>query len=98
MKKIIIFTILLMFIGSIYAYRTSNPPVISKMDSSSINQLNNFLQEIYTITNGRYNFDITSSVPTVSATEGEARVYVSGTTRRFYIYVDSSWRYINFDG
>ena len=48
------------------------------------------------LNDGRYEMRVISSIPDWSANDGEFLCYAAGTARRFYIYVNDVWTYINF--
>lgn len=98
MKKLIIL-ILLFICSTAYAYRIGKPIPIQEINPNTLIELNNTISEIWDITNGRMNFNVVTSVPTgTTATEGDLRVYYSGSTYRLYFFVNGGWRYITFDG
>ena len=46
--------ILLMSCAPVHALRSSQPPTITQIDSNTLAQLNQTLQDLWNITNGRY--------------------------------------------
>ena len=58
-----------------------------------------FKDEVVTIINyGKYAFMVTNGLPTFSAGEGEQLMYMSGTDRRFYIYMGGAWNWVRWGG
>ena len=83
--------------ASSFAFRTGTPPIIRELDDSTKEQLNNFLTNIWNITNGKYSDDIVTAVPTETASEGTTKLYYSGATYRVYRYLNGGWRYWDAD-
>lgn len=100
MKIIIGFIIglLIALAVNVFAYRTTSPPKLKIDDPSSIIQLNDWLEDIWELTKGRYSVNVITTAPTGTASEGDMKAYYSGVTRRLYIYINGAWRYINCDG
>ncbi len=81
------------FCGIAYGLRISKPTQFTlPWDDNKITELNNVLDNLWTLTNGKYNFDVKTSVPTWTGKEGDAVVYSSGGTYRIYIYLADAWR------
>ena len=57
-----------------------------------IKSINETLEQLWDVTNGRYVPDVKNSVPTNSPPEGSMVVYSSGGVYRIYIYLNSGWR------
>lgn len=53
------------------------------------------------LNSGKYEFPLTTTVPTLRANTGEQYVFTSGVGtgqfRRFYVYIDNIWCFIGFD-
>ncbi len=63
-KRIIIILVILLIPTSIYAYRTSRPVKFTDLTKpDQITQLNDIITELWNITNGRYNLNITTTDP-----------------------------------
>ena len=84
----------MMLMPCAYAMRTPTPIKITDYDDKNIVSINSNFKNLWDITNGRYNYDVETTVPSASADEGDMKLYQSGTTRRIYFYVDGGWRYI----
>ena len=78
--------------GISYAYRTPKPQRITDFDQNGLVILNETLENLWNLTNGRINFDVKSSVPTSKPTEGSMVAYSSGGIYRIYIYLNGGWR------
>jgi len=58
-----------------------------------------FKDEVVTIINrGKYAFYVTNGEPQFAAGEGEQMMYVSGTSRRFYVYMSGAWNWVQWYG
>ena len=100
--KRLIFILLICFIGfgtsSSYAYRTGKPVPINEINPNSLVELNSTLEEFWYALNGRYNCNVSSTIPTgTTATEGDIQAYYSGSTYRLYVFINGSWHFITFD-
>ena len=84
--------------ASVYALRVAQPPKITKLDASTSARLDIFLNDIWDITNGRYQMSVKTSAPAWTGKEGEAVAYSLGGDYRLYIYINDGWRYWVFDG
>ena len=100
MKKFIVGFILGSLISSsiVFAYRMPKPTKFTKIDENTIVQLNEILEQLWDITNGRYTPEVVTTIPAGTASEGDMRLYYSGSTRRIYFYLNGAWRYWNSDG
>ena len=66
----------------VYAFRTSSPPVLTDLTNpNQITQLNNFLEQIWNITNGRYTVEVRSADPT-NIDNGDLWILESGSTHQ----------------
>jgi len=94
MRKFIVGLILgsLLVNGISYAYRIPKPQRITGFDQNGLVILNETLEQLWDVTNGRINLDVKSSAPTSVPTEGSMVVYSSGGIYRIYIYLNSDWR------
>lgn len=97
MRKVIILLCFLLFVPSIQAFRISRPPKLTKkLDGNQITQLNNFLESIWYLQQGEFNFDITTSVKTnanngdlwFNDTNGIVRIQYKANDRIFSITPD----------
>ena len=68
MKYILILFLLLS--SNCYAYRIPKPVPFNEVDKNSIVELNNVLEKLWDITNGRYNLNIVTTNPD-GATSGD---------------------------
>ena len=58
-------------------------------------QIENMLTDIQDIINqGLYSMAVMTSAPNFMATEGETRLYVSGSIKRLYIFLNGLWTFI----
>jgi hypothetical protein len=94
MKKLILGIILgsLLTTGISYAYRIPKPQRITDFNHNGLVILNQNLEDLWDLTNGRYNLDVKSSTPTSIPTEGTMIAYSSGGVYRIYIYLNGGWR------
>ena len=93
-KRILVLLLIVLsfFVGNIYALRVAQPTKITAFDNNAIIVLNNALEQIWNLSNGRFNLDVKTSVPTWTGKEGDIVAYYSGTTYKLYIYLNSGWR------
>lgn len=83
----------LIFAGIALGYRAPKPTQFTlPWDDNKVSELNNALENLWNITNGRYVPETTSSIPTASADEGDIKIYSSGGTYQIYIYLNDGWR------
>jgi len=82
MKKLIAITALILIIsGTSYAFRASKPPVFTKLDDPvQLTNLNNTLEDLWNITNGRISIDIRASDGNVD--NGDIWIIDSGSTHQ----------------
>ena len=59
---------------------------------NKVAELNDILEDLWNITNGRYTPNVVTSVPTIAGSEGDMKLYYSGSTFRIYAYLNGSWR------
>ena len=78
--------------GITYAYRAPKPQRITDFDQNGLVILNETLEQLWDVTNGRINFDVKSSVPTSKPAEGSMVAYSSGGVYKIYIYLNGGWR------
>lgn len=98
--KVLIFTVFLFCGGmaifynldNLEAYRISKPSKITEINDASLIELNNLLEDLWSITNGRYNLNVETAVPSGSGTEGDMKVSNVGGTYKIHIYINSGWR------
>lgn len=84
MKKIIFTLILILsLICSVsYALRLSSPPKLNlPLTTDDITQINNYLEDLWNLTNGRFSLDIVSTDPT-NPKNGDVWILESGSTHR----------------
>ena len=74
------------------AYRTVKPQRITKTDAADLTALNDAIEQLWFITNGRYNFDVVTAEPSVTASEGLAKVSNVGGVYKLHIYINGAWR------
>ena len=99
MKKSIIGLIIgLCLSGVAQAYRVAKPIRITGFDQNNLVAVNENFERLWDITNGRYNLSVENTIPTKSATEGDMKGYVSGATKRLYVYMGGAWVYFTPDG
>ena len=66
-----------------YSFRAPKPPTFTKLDDSNqLTQLNNFLEQIWNITNGRITTEVRSTDPT-NIDNGDTWILESGSTHQF---------------
>ena len=94
MKKFICGFILgsLLISGISYAYRAPKPQRITDFDQNGLVSLNETLEQLWDVTNGRMNLDVKSSAPTSVPTEGTMVAYSTGGVYRIYVYLNGGWR------
>lgn len=83
MRKIIFTIVLVGFLAGVsYAYRISKPQRITAFDHNGLITLNETLEQLWNITNGRYNLSITTVNPdgAVSGNAGDMVLLLSGGT------------------
>jgi len=85
--------------AQVYSFRVYTPPSLTDLsDTNQLANLNNYLEKLYYLVNGKFNLDSTDTIPTWTAENGDLLVYKSGVTKRLYIYIGDAWGYIDFDG
>ena len=87
----------LLFGGIAHAYRASRPtPMRLPLDDNQITELNNSIENLWNITNGRYSLNIVTSNPdgTTRGKVGDMLLLSTGGTYYLEINVDNSttWR------
>lgn len=76
-----------------YGYRVSRPVKFTDLkDPAQMTQLNEIITALWNVTNGRYNFDITTSNPdgSLSSEAGRAIILYTGGNYYLEINVDGS--------
>lgn len=100
MRKFIILTLLILISGStlVYAYRIPKPQRIIDFDQNGLVILNETLEQLWDLTNGRYNLNTVTTNPdgTLSGKGGDMVLYnASGT---YYLAINTTgakiWRSI----
>lgn len=86
MKKIICILIILLFLSiTSYGFRIGKPPRFTKLDDPvQITQLNNVLEDLWNITNGRYNINIVTTNPNGSFKGDVGNMLLLSTGGNFY--------------
>lgn len=92
MKKIVLIIGLVLLSTNVFALRVPQPPKITKLDAPTSARLDVFLNDIWDITNGRYQLNVKTSAPTWTGKEGELVAYSTGGVYRLYVYLNSDWR------
>lgn len=91
--RILAFIITLLITTNCYALRLETPPLITDLtNTNELTTLNNYLEKLQSIVNGKYNLDVETSAPTWTGEEGDMVVYSSGGVYRIYIYLEDAWR------
>jgi len=90
--KFLIICIVIFYAGNLYALRLEKPQRITAFDNSAIREINNALEQIWSLSNGRFNLNVVTGIPTWTAKEGDIVAYSSGGVYRIYIYLNSGWR------
>ena len=89
MKKfIIILTIILITSSSVvYAFRMPKPTKITEINPASLKQLNDALEQLWNITNGRYTYSISTIAPNgnLKGLTGDAIIYNNSGTFELWI-------------
>ena len=85
MKKIIIIIGILLCASTVIAYRTNKPIKLRyPITEEQISQLNNFLEEIWLMQNGRFELDVTATK--TGAKTGE--IWINSTSHKLEWAVD----------
>ena len=96
MKKILLVTVIILLIGSVvYAYRIPKPQRITDYDENGLVIINEVLEHLWDITNGRYTLNVTITNPdgTVNGTTGDIMLLSSGGNWYLEICVGGNvWR------
>ena len=63
MKRILLYVFSILLISSlVYGYRISRPVTFTyPLDKEQVSKLNNYLEDIWTLQNGRFNFDVVTT-------------------------------------
>ena len=82
MNKFLVFLVLVLIAGNVYALRINRPPVLSfPINENQISQLNRYLEDIWNIQNGRFELDVvTTSQP--NRKNGEIYILQTGVASR----------------
>ena len=71
MKKLAVLIALLLLASAVDAFRMSRPPTLSyPIDEEQVDQLNSSLDDMFNLTNGKYNLDIVTTTKT-NASNGD---------------------------
>lgn len=93
MKKFLLGLIIgLVLVNIVYGYRIAKPQRITAFDQNGLVALNETLERLWDITNGRYNLNVVRAAPGGAGTEGDMQGYWNGTTFRLYAYINGRWR------
>lgn len=78
---------------SVSAVRIARPIRLTQpLDESQLSRLNDTLQDIWDITNGRYELNVVTTAPTsTTAKTGEAKVSVVAGVVKLHIFANSVW-------
>ena len=81
--RIIVGVLCVLFATTVFAAnRVPRPPLLSlPLDQSQINQLNDYITDIWNLTNGEYNFDIETTTKT-NASNGDIWLIQTGNIVR----------------
>ena len=91
MRKIVIGFIIgfiLALAVNIYAYRISSPPKLKTNDLPSIIQLNNWLEEIWELTKGKYSMNIATVNPDGNTSGNVGDMLLLNVTGTYYLEVN----------
>ena len=100
LMKTLIFTVAIFCIGVgvCSSYRIAKPIPITEITPTTLVELNATLEKLWDITNGRYNLNVSSTIPTATtATEGDVQAYYSGATYQLYVFINGGWRSFSSD-
>lgn len=91
MKKFICGLIIgLLLTTNLYAFRASKPPRFTKLDDPvQLTQLNNTLEDLWNITNGRFSFSIRTTDGNVD--NGDVWILESGSTHQLKWRAGAAW-------
>lgn len=93
---IVIITTILLFTGVSYALRISKPKTITKLDDSAITILNEALEQIWNVTNGRYNLNITTTNPDGNVIGNVGDMILLNSSGTYYLEINTTgakvWR------
>ena len=78
---------LLLSLPTAPAFRLSSPPTVSEWNQSTITQLNDYLESLQQVVNGRYTMDVTTTNPNGSraGTQGDTVFYSNGGSYKFCV-------------
>lgn len=83
MRTIIVILIILFVTGTagiVYSFRVNRPPTLTEpLTRDQITQLNDFLEAVWYMQNGRFNFDIVTTTKT-NAKNGSIWILQTGST------------------
>lgn len=100
MRKLLIGILVGLIIGlavNVQAYRIAKPQRITAFDENNLVILNDALEALWDVTNGRMVYDVVTSVPTKASDEGATKIYSSGGVYKIYIYLNDGWRTFSSD-
>ena len=77
---------------SLWALRIETPPTFHEWNSNTFTQLNNFLLQLWNVSNGKYAQDISTTDPDGSrrGTKGEMVLYDPGASEELCVNVDGA--------
>lgn len=96
-KKIFIILLIIFFaVGTACAYRIGKPQKITALDEGALVVINEALENLWDITNGRYSLNVVTTNPdgTTSGGKGDMLLYDAGASEYLEINVDggTTWR------
>lgn len=84
-KRILLFIAVLLIASNVYALRVSRPPKLTNpLDDGQVNQLNEYLEQIWYMQQGRHELDIVTTAKT-NARNGEIWIIQTGAICRIQI-------------
>jgi len=94
MKHLAVLVIILLLATSVDAFRMSRPHTLSHpITEEQINQLNTALDDIFNLTNGRFNLDIVTTTKS-SASEGDIWILNDAGTYKLEFFAGGAVRTI----
>lgn len=92
-RWIFISIILVLLLTTIcYAYRIPKPTRIDKFDDAALIVINDALNKLWDLSNGRFNLNVLTSAPSRATKEGDIVVTNIGSVYKINIYVNGAWR------
>ena len=99
MRKVLISSLFMfLFCTMAYGFRINRPALFSEpIDKDQINRLNTYLEDVWNLQNGEFNFDINSSTKT-NADNGDMWFIQTGSTVRLQFKANNHIFTITPDG